>query len=190
MAGNRARRLRNWPLDGSGHFYNAAASAGAAAGVQLVPIGPHGSMTASASMQLPCGFNGMDWPGVRQQQPVSDGPRQRQRSVDSGVREWHRHALRWRRTQQSGQRAQCLHQRRQSRAVLPDLRCISCDGERGNRQRWRDESDFQPMAGDEFGRFRHAALFDFPVVHEPDNADRALGHRRHGGLDCPGRRRC
>ena len=48
--------------DGNGHLYNAAASAGAAAGVQLVPIGPHGSMTASAVMQLPTGFN--EWIGM------------------------------------------------------------------------------------------------------------------------------
>ena len=48
--------------DGSGHLYNAAASAGATAGVQLIPIGPHGSMTASALMQLPMGFN--EWIGL------------------------------------------------------------------------------------------------------------------------------
>ncbi|HLX95818.1 MAG TPA: hypothetical protein VKU37_08745, partial [Verrucomicrobiae bacterium] len=49
-------------LDGSGHLYNAAPSAGATAGVQLVPIGPHGSMTASAVMQFPTGFN--EWIGM------------------------------------------------------------------------------------------------------------------------------
>jgi len=49
-------------LDGSGHLYNAAASTGATAGVQLIPIGPHGSMTASALMQLPMGFN--EWIGM------------------------------------------------------------------------------------------------------------------------------
>ena len=49
-------------LDGNGHLYNAAPSAGATAGVQLVPIGPHGSMTASAMMQLPMGFN--EWIGM------------------------------------------------------------------------------------------------------------------------------
>jgi len=48
--------------DGSGHLYNAAPSAGAEAGVQLIPIGPHGSMTASALMQLPTGFN--EWIGM------------------------------------------------------------------------------------------------------------------------------
>ncbi|MGA2685791.1 MAG: hypothetical protein ABSF51_12130 [Verrucomicrobiota bacterium] len=48
--------------DGGGHLYNAAVSAGAAAGVQLIPIGPHGSMTASALMQLPTGFN--EWIGM------------------------------------------------------------------------------------------------------------------------------
>lgn len=48
--------------DGSGHLYNAAPSAGAAAGVQLISIGPHGSMTASALMQLPTGFN--EWIGM------------------------------------------------------------------------------------------------------------------------------
>lgn len=49
-------------LDGSGHLYNAAPGAGATAGVQLVPIGPHGSMTASAMMQFPTGFN--EWIGM------------------------------------------------------------------------------------------------------------------------------
>ena len=49
-------------LDGSGHVYNAAASAGAAAGVQLVPIGPHGSLTASATVQLPTGST--EWIGI------------------------------------------------------------------------------------------------------------------------------
>ena len=49
-------------LDGSGHLYNAAVNAGTTAGVQLVPIGPHGSMTASAVMQLPTGFN--EWIGM------------------------------------------------------------------------------------------------------------------------------
>lgn len=48
--------------DGGGHLYNSAPSAGATAGVQLVPIGPHGSMTASAVMQLPTGFN--EWIGM------------------------------------------------------------------------------------------------------------------------------
>src|SRR5579863_6195580 len=42
-------------LDGSGHLYNAAANAAAAIGVQLVPIGPHGSMTASVMLQFPVG---------------------------------------------------------------------------------------------------------------------------------------
>lgn len=49
-------------LDGSGHLYNSAAGAGAMAGVQLIPIGPHGSMTASALMQFPTGFN--EWIGM------------------------------------------------------------------------------------------------------------------------------
>src|ERR1700722_3574412 len=49
-------------LDGSGHLYNSAPSAGATAGVQLIPIGPHGSMTASATIQLPTGFN--EWIGM------------------------------------------------------------------------------------------------------------------------------
>jgi hypothetical protein len=40
-------------LDGAGHLYNGAVNAAATAGVQLVPIGPHGSMTASAMLQLP-----------------------------------------------------------------------------------------------------------------------------------------
>src|SRR5579871_2050760 len=37
-------------LDGSGHVYNAAAGAGTAAGVPLIPIGPHGSFTVSAQL--------------------------------------------------------------------------------------------------------------------------------------------
>ena len=49
-------------LDGSGHLYNAAASAEAAAGVQLVPIGPHGSLTVSATVQLPKGST--EWVGI------------------------------------------------------------------------------------------------------------------------------
>lgn len=39
-------------LDGNGHIYDGAAGP-AAAGIQLVPIGPHGSMTAMATMLLP-----------------------------------------------------------------------------------------------------------------------------------------
>ena len=35
-------------LDGGGHVYNSAASAGTAAGAPLIPIGPHSSFTASA----------------------------------------------------------------------------------------------------------------------------------------------
>jgi hypothetical protein len=42
-------------LDGSGHLYNAALNAPGTAGVQLVPIGPHGSLTATAMVQLPMG---------------------------------------------------------------------------------------------------------------------------------------
>ena len=59
LAGAAASQLA---LDGSGHLYNAAANAGAAAGVQLVPIGPHGSLTASATMQLPAGLT--EWIGM------------------------------------------------------------------------------------------------------------------------------
>ncbi len=40
-------------LDGSGHVYSAAVSAGTVVGVPLIPIGPHGSMTASALLLLP-----------------------------------------------------------------------------------------------------------------------------------------
>ena len=61
-AGSQARRLRNWNLDGSGHVYNAAVSAGTIAGVPLIPIGPHGSMTASAVMNLPAGST--EWIGL------------------------------------------------------------------------------------------------------------------------------
>lgn len=49
-------------LDGNGHIYNGAANAGAAAGVKLVPIGPHGSLTASALMNLPVGSS--EWIGM------------------------------------------------------------------------------------------------------------------------------
>ena len=49
-------------IDGSGHLYSAAVNAGTAAGVQLIAIGPHGSMTASAIVQLPTGFN--EWIGM------------------------------------------------------------------------------------------------------------------------------
>jgi hypothetical protein len=49
-------------LDGSGHLYNAAVSAGTTAGVQLVPIGPHGLMMASALVQLPTGST--EWIGM------------------------------------------------------------------------------------------------------------------------------
>ena len=40
--------------DGQGHLF-AAATAGGAASVPLIPIGPHGVMTATATMQLPPG---------------------------------------------------------------------------------------------------------------------------------------
>ena len=49
-------------LDGSGHVYNAAANAGTAAGVPMIPIGPHGSMTASALVHLPT--NSTEWIGI------------------------------------------------------------------------------------------------------------------------------
>jgi hypothetical protein len=42
-------------LDGSGHIYSTAVNAGTMAGLQLIPIGPHGSFTASATMELPVG---------------------------------------------------------------------------------------------------------------------------------------
>lgn len=49
-------------LDGNGHVYNSAANAGTAAGIQLVPIGPHGSLTVSAILQLPAGID--EWIGM------------------------------------------------------------------------------------------------------------------------------
>ena len=49
-------------LDGGGHVYNSAASAGTAAGVPLIPIGPHGSFTASVLAQLP--VNSTEWIGI------------------------------------------------------------------------------------------------------------------------------
>jgi len=48
--------------DGNGHVYNSAASAGTAVGVPLIPIGPHGSMTASALVSLPAGST--EWVGI------------------------------------------------------------------------------------------------------------------------------
>jgi len=49
-------------LDGSGHVYNAAASAGSAAGVPLIPLGPHGSFTLSAQLLVPT--NSAEWIGL------------------------------------------------------------------------------------------------------------------------------
>jgi hypothetical protein len=48
--------------DGNGHLYNAATNAGAAASAQLIPIGPHGSLTAQATMDLPIGSP--EWIGM------------------------------------------------------------------------------------------------------------------------------
>lgn len=42
-------------MDGSGHVYNGATNAAATAGIQLIPIGPHGSFTATATFFLPVG---------------------------------------------------------------------------------------------------------------------------------------
>src|SRR5262249_47603014 len=39
--------------DGQGHLYNPSTVDGGSAGVQLIPIGPHGSMAASADINLP-----------------------------------------------------------------------------------------------------------------------------------------
>jgi hypothetical protein len=49
-------------LDGGGHVYNSATSAGTSVGVPLIPIGPHGSLTASATMELPVGST--EWIGL------------------------------------------------------------------------------------------------------------------------------
>lgn len=49
-------------LDGSGHVYNAATSTGTFAGVPMIPIGPHGTMTASALVNLPT--NSTEWIGI------------------------------------------------------------------------------------------------------------------------------
>jgi hypothetical protein len=54
--------LSQLSLDGSGHVYNGAASAGAEAGVLLIPNGPFGSMTISALMKLPVGST--EWIGA------------------------------------------------------------------------------------------------------------------------------
>jgi hypothetical protein len=48
-------------LDGHGHLFNASTTAGGSAGVLLIPIGPHGSMTASATVNLPAGSS--EWVG-------------------------------------------------------------------------------------------------------------------------------
>jgi hypothetical protein len=42
-------------IDGQGHLYNPTTNSGRAAGVQLIPIGPHGSMAVSADVHLPVG---------------------------------------------------------------------------------------------------------------------------------------
>jgi hypothetical protein len=42
-------------LDGQGHIYNGAANATVAAGIAITPIGPHGSLTATALIQIPAG---------------------------------------------------------------------------------------------------------------------------------------
>ncbi|MDB6039896.1 MAG: hypothetical protein JWM99_3737, partial [Verrucomicrobiales bacterium] len=48
-------------LDGHGHLLSTANGTGASAGVQLIPIGPHGSMSVSATISLPPGS--ADWVG-------------------------------------------------------------------------------------------------------------------------------
>src|SRR5579863_8460340 len=42
-------------LDGQGHIYNSASDATVAAGIAITPIGPHGSLTALAIIQIPAG---------------------------------------------------------------------------------------------------------------------------------------
>ena len=83
-------------MDGNGHLLNAAVNAAAATGVELVPIGPHGSMTASAWMQLPVGSTeSIDMGFANSNQFLTAS--QRQRSMDPSVRHRSRHALRRRR---------------------------------------------------------------------------------------------
>ena len=48
-------------LDGQGHLFNATTNVGGSAGVPLIPIGPDGSITVSASIVLPVGSS--DWVG-------------------------------------------------------------------------------------------------------------------------------
>jgi len=48
-------------LDGQGHLLNATPNVGGSAGVPLIPIGPDGSMTISASINLPT--NASEWIG-------------------------------------------------------------------------------------------------------------------------------
>jgi hypothetical protein len=48
-------------LDGNGHCFNAATTLGAAA-ISIIPIGPHGSMTLTATLQLPTGTS--QWIGL------------------------------------------------------------------------------------------------------------------------------
>ncbi len=49
-------------VDGTGHLFNALPSSAASAGVPLVPIGPHGSMTITATLELPAGSS--EWIGM------------------------------------------------------------------------------------------------------------------------------
>ncbi len=48
-------------LDGNGHCFNAATTLGAAA-INIIPIGPHGSMTLTATLHLPTGTS--QWIGL------------------------------------------------------------------------------------------------------------------------------
>src|ERR1700733_11216538 len=48
-------------LDGNGHCFNADITLGAAA-INIIPIGPHGSMTLTATLQLPTGTS--QWIGL------------------------------------------------------------------------------------------------------------------------------
>lgn len=49
-------------LDGQGHLFNSSTNRGGSAGVPLVPIGPHGFMTISATVNVPPGSS--DWVGL------------------------------------------------------------------------------------------------------------------------------
>ena len=155
-------------LDGSGHLYNAAVSAGAAAGVPLIPIGPHGSMTASAIVQLPTGST--EWIGM------GFGTSNQFLTAAAGA------SGPW--IQVSGTGAITLYGGAGLNNPVSASNAFTNDGSpaqifltydafhatasAGNHQRRRDQSGLQSMAIDELGGRDCPALFRSANVHEPD----------------------